>query len=271
MKVKNNELIILFNPKMQFKVVFEPEGEFSTHKGIIKFPAELEYGQILSTNRDYDFIILHANLADKMLKVTRSTTIVYPKDLGMIIAELGVSSGKKITEIGTGSGALTFTLANIVGQTGKIDSIDISKEKQDQGKNNFNLYSDFSNTTWHIADLTKEKVAIEPADGLFIDIPEPWTLLKAARTLLKDGYPIVLLCPTFEQVKETANALNDCGFTRIRCKELIERTIYVRERSTRPADMFKGHTAFYLFAEKISDQAWAKINQTKVRQTFERA
>ncbi|MBE4704183.1 tRNA (adenine-N1)-methyltransferase [Spiroplasma platyhelix] len=270
MKVKNNELIILFNPKMQFKIIFQSEMEFSTHKGIIKFPKLLKYGQIVTTNRDENFIILHANLADKMLKVTRSTTIVYPKDWGMIVTELGISSGKKIIEIGTGSGALTFTLANIVGAKGKIDSIDISKEKQDQGKNNFNLYSEFNNTTWHIIDLAKEKIKLSPADALFIDIPEPWTLLKEARILLKDGHTVGLLCPTFEQVKETANALNEFGFTRIRCKELIERTIYVRERSTRPADIFKGHTAFYLFAEKIADKELKKMSKLKIRQIIER-
>lgn len=270
MKVKNNELIILFNPKMQFKVNYQPELEFSTHKGLIKFGKTLQYGQMVTTNKNFNFIVLHPNLTDRMLKVTRSTTIVYPKDLGMIITELDISADKKVTEIGTGSGALTFTLANIVGAKGKVDSIDISKEKQDQGKANFALYSQFKNATWHLADLGKEKVTIAPADALFIDVPEPWELLSAARDLLKDGHSIGLLCPTFEQVKETANALNANGFTRIRCKEIIERTIYVRERSTRPADNFKGHTAFYLFAEKIADQDLAKMTELNVRQIIER-
>lgn len=270
MKIKDNELIVLFNPKMQFKVLFQPEMEFSTHKGTIQFPKVLKYGQVVTTSKDENFVILHANVTDKMLKVTRSTTIVYPKDLGMIVTELGVTAGKKIVEIGTGSGALTFALANIVGDKGKIDSIDINQEKQDQGKNNFSLYSRFKNTSWHLADLTTEKLAIKAADALFIDIPEPWTVLKAARALLKDGHTVGLLCPTFEQVKATANALNEFGFTRIRCKELIERTIYVRERSTRPADMFKGHTAFYLFAEKIADRDVVKISKLHTRQIIER-
>lgn len=270
MKVKENELIILFNPKMQFKIFFQSEMEFSTHKGLIKFPKILKYGQILTTNKNISFIVLYPNLEDKMLKVTRSTTIVYPKDLGMIITELGIISGNKIIEIGTGSGALTFALANIVGPKGKINSIDINEEKQNQGKNNFNLYSNFNNTVWHIVDLTKEELLINPADALFIDIPEPWILLEKIRYLLKDGHSIGLLCPTFEQVKKTADALNTFGFTRIRCKELIERNIYVRERSTRPADIFKGHTAFYLFAEKIADQELSKINELKVRQIIER-
>ncbi|MGL5268619.1 MAG: tRNA (adenine-N1)-methyltransferase [Spiroplasma sp.] len=271
MKVKNNELIVLFNPKIQFKTIFQPEVEFSTHKGIIKFPKLLKYGQVVTiNNKDISFIVLHANLEDKILKLTRSTTIVYPKDLGMIISELGIIAGKKIVEIGTGSGALTFVLANIVGARGKINSIDINEEKQKQGKNNFDLYSEFNNITWHLIDLTKEKLAIVPADALFIDIPEPWILLKEIRYLLKDGHTVGLLCPSFEQVKKTANALNDFGFTRIRCKELIERSIYVRERSTRPADFFKGHTAFYLFAEKIADQELAKISDLKIRQIKEK-
>lgn len=271
MEVKNNELIILFNPKFQFKTFFQENMEFSTHKGIIKFPEKLNYGQVLVTNKNMTFIVLHANLADKMLKVARSTTIVYPKDLGMIIYELEISSNKQVIEIGTGSGALTFALANIVGKQGKVDSIDISEEKQNQGKINFKLYSEFQNTTWHIVDLTKQILEINQGDALFIDVPEPWLILKQARNLLKDGHAIGLLCPSFEQVKATANALNEFGFTRIRCKELIERTIYIRERSTRPADFLKGHTAFYIFAEKIADENLKEVSDLEVRQTFERS
>ena len=203
------------------------------------------------------------------LLVNRSTTIVYPKDLGMIITELGIISGSKIVEIGTGSGALTFTLANIVGEKGKIDTIDISQAKQDQGKKNFAIHSKFQNTEWHIKDLTKEKLNIAVADAIFIDIPEPRELIKSTRYLLKDGHPIGILCPSFEQVKITTNALNDSGFTRIRCQELSERDYLLRKNSTRPADMMRGHTAFYIFAEKITDKDLESVLKLGIRQTVE--
>ena len=90
--------------------------------------------------------MIHPNSSDKMFKVNRSTTIVYPKDLGMLIMELGIISGSKIVEIGTGSGTSTFTLANIVGEKGKIDTIDINPEKQEKGKKNFARHSKFQNT-----------------------------------------------------------------------------------------------------------------------------
>jgi tRNA (adenine57-N1/adenine58-N1)-methyltransferase catalytic subunit len=146
MQVKPDELIILTNQKSQFKIFFTPEMEFSCHKGSIKFGKTLHYGELVFTNKNEYFLVIHPNSSDKMFKASRSTTIVYPKDFGKIILELGVISGSRIVEIGTGTGASTFTLANIVGEKGKIDTIDISPEKQEKGKKNFARHSKFQNT-----------------------------------------------------------------------------------------------------------------------------
>ena len=269
MQVEPNELIILTNQKQQFKIFFAPEMEFSCHKGLIKFGKTLHYGELVFTNKNEYFLVIHPNSSDKMFKVNRSTTIVYPKDLGMLIMELGIISGSKIVEIGTGSGASTLTLANIVGEKGKIDTIDINPEKQEKGKKNFARLSKFQNTEWHIKDLTQEKLDIPVADAVFIDIPEAYNLIESVRYLLKDGHPIGVLCPSFEQVKITANALNEAGFTRIRCQELLERKIFVRKNSTRPADIMHAHTAFYIFAEKIADKDLEPVLKLGIRQTIE--
>ena len=41
---------------------------------------------------------------DYIMKIQHGTQIVYPKDLGYIVARAGITSGQKILEIGTGSG-----------------------------------------------------------------------------------------------------------------------------------------------------------------------
>jgi tRNA (adenine57-N1/adenine58-N1)-methyltransferase catalytic subunit len=117
--------------------------------------------------------------------------------------------------------------------------------------------------------LTQEKLDIPAADAVFIDVPEAYNLIRSVRYLLKDGYPIGILCPSFEQVKITANALNESGFTRIRCQELLERKIFVRKNSTRPADMMHAHTAFYIFAEKVADEDLESVLKLGIRQTIE--
>lgn len=274
MKVKPNELVILINlnhkrGQSQFEFFFTPGMEFTCHKGNIKFGEVLYYGELVFTNKNEHFLVVHPNSKDKMLKVDRSTTIVYPKDLGMIIMELGIISGSRVVEIGTGSGSLTFSLANIVGEKGKIDTVDVDQKKQEKGKKNFRIHSKFQNTEWHIKDLTKEKLDVPAADAIFIDIPEAYSLVKSIRYLLKDGHAIGILCPSFEQVKANANALNESGFTRIRCQELLERKIFVRKNSTRPADTMHAHTAFYIFAEKIADKDTESVLKLGIRQTVE--
>ena len=78
-----------------------------------------------------------------------------------------------------------------------------------------------------------------------------------------------ILCPSFEQVKITANILKETGFTRIRCRELLERNYLLRKNSTRPTDRMRGHTAFYIFAEKIADKDLESVLKLDIHQTVE--
>ena len=59
------------------------------------------------------------------MKMQHSTQIVYPKDFGYIAARMGVQSGQKILEIGTGSGSLTTFLASIVNPRGHVYTFDV--------------------------------------------------------------------------------------------------------------------------------------------------
>ena len=49
-----------------------------------------------------------------ILLMKRGPQIIYPKDISQIVIEANISSSSKVLEIGTGSGALTLYLINIL-------------------------------------------------------------------------------------------------------------------------------------------------------------
>jgi tRNA (adenine57-N1/adenine58-N1)-methyltransferase len=62
------------------------------------------------------------------MKIQHGTQIVYPKDLGYIAARVGLESGQKVVEIGTGSGSMTIFLASILKPRGHVYTFDVSNE-----------------------------------------------------------------------------------------------------------------------------------------------
>ena len=57
---------------------------------------------------------------DQMRHLKRGPQIITPKDAGIISAYIGLSPGYKVVEAGTGSGAFTSYLANLVRPRGKV-------------------------------------------------------------------------------------------------------------------------------------------------------
>jgi tRNA (adenine57-N1/adenine58-N1)-methyltransferase len=56
-----------------------------------------------------------------------------------------------------------------------------------------------------------------------------------------------------EQVQQTVQALRT-GFVRVRCIELLERELLVRDRGTRPRERMVSHTGYLVFASKVNDR-----------------
>ncbi len=103
---------------------------FHTHIGVIKHSDAIgkEYGSRLITNKDKYVYLLKPTMFDYVMKIQHGTQIVYPKDIGYIIARAGIGSGQKILEIGTGSGSLTSFIASVVKPRGHVYTFDVDEK-----------------------------------------------------------------------------------------------------------------------------------------------
>ncbi len=247
MKVKAGEPIILHHRKAEFFILYEPNKNFSTHLGAVNLPENLEFGQRIESTKGETFFVLKPNLKDLTMKVKRTTTIIYPKDAGLIIMELGISAGKVVGEVGSGSGAFTILLASIVGREGKVFSFERRKEFLENAKKNVERIGLAERVKFIHRDVAVEGFGVENLDALFIDVPEPWTIIPFVPLALKKGGYIGSLSPNIEQVQRTVKTMKENGFVRIKTVETFIREIMVREGMTRPRDRMIGHTAYLTF------------------------
>jgi len=250
------EWLYLYHDEQTYFLPYEPGGSFSTHYGTIIFPEDLEFGDRLTTNKGVGFYVLRPSLADLMMKVKRRTTIIYPKEAGIILLELGIESGSRVIEIGSGSGSLTVLLSRIVGSQGRVYSFERRPEHQEIAIANVKKFGRPENVEFLLRDpIAEGGFGVGEVDAIFVDIPTPWMIISQVWDALRPGGHVGFLSPNIEQVQTTVKRLEETGFVRIRTLETWTRGIRVKEFLTRPFDRMIGHTGYLFFAQKVNHPA----------------
>jgi tRNA (adenine57-N1/adenine58-N1)-methyltransferase len=252
--IKNNSPVLFFyNNSKKWLAKISKKESFHTHIGVIKHSDAIgkEYGSRLITNKDKYVYLLEPTMYDYVMKIQHGTQIVYPKDIGYIIARCGIGSGQKILEIGTGSGSLTSFVAGVVKPRGHVYTFDVDENFMKIAAKNIKKAGVEKYVTQHNLDLkTAKKMPLEDMDVAFVDLGDPWVVVPQVRQMLKGSGCMFAICPTMNQLEKLTMALVENEFTDIESTEHILRTIEAREGKTRHSFQGIGHTTYLCFARK---------------------
>ena len=252
--IRDKDLVLIYlDEKRQFLVQAISGLRLSSDLGDLNLTSIIgkPFGFVGQTQLGRNFYCLRPGTADLMMKLKRTTTIVYPKDLGYLILETAIGPGSKVIELGTGSGALTMVLAKFVAPDGVVYSYERREDFIENAKRNIERAGYANNVQFTCADVAKEGFQQTEVDAVFIDVPEPWSIVPKAFEALKGGHHLVSWSPNVEQVKQTIDALTAHNFQRIKVKEIIEREILVRMQGVRPRERGRTHTAYLVRAQKV--------------------
>lgn len=248
---EGDPVLIRFDDEVTYLIEVNPARKFGIHRGR---PIELRdligrsYGDWLDLD-GVKALLLEPTLEDFIMKARRESGIIYPKDAAMILMKLGIRSGSRVIEIGTGSGALTLALARQVAPDGKIYSYDRREDFLKLAEGNLKKakllsYVELNKRIEHEPFLETE------VDAIVSDVPEPWHEVEVIKASLKNGGRIAALNPTFNQIEKMSEALERSGYVGIEAMEILVRGILARAGKTRPEQRMIGHTEFILFAIK---------------------
>ncbi|MEX0568007.1 MAG: tRNA (adenine-N1)-methyltransferase [Candidatus Njordarchaeota archaeon] len=253
------EYVLLFHPKKKKKLCAKimPEKPIHTQWGVIK-PEDIvskKPGDSINTHLGERLIIFRPLLYEK-IEYSRafkySTQIVRPRDWGLILSFSNIRPGSKVIEIGTGSGAFTAFLCEIVQPDGHVYSYEIRPERAEIARQNLVELGVPDVYDIKIRDVARDGIDEKNVDAIFVDIPEPWTVISFVYDALKPSGILICYVPTFNQIAKLLPTLDDIGFADIRIFDHFFREIQTNPNAVRPLLKSYVFSAFIVLARKIS-------------------
>ncbi len=237
-----------------FIVRIKQGGELQTHRGIVRFDDIIgkPWGSRVRSHLGNPFYVLQPALGDLLKELPRNTQILYPKDIGFILVQMGIGEGQLVLEAGTGSGSLTSAMAFAVGNTGKVISYEAREEMQKLARKNISRLGLEDRVEFKLRELTAEQgFDEEGVDALFLDLPNPFDYVHHARKALKLGGFFGSILPTANQVSRLLLALRQFDFAFVDVCEVLLRYYKPEPDRFRPVDRMVAHTGFLIFARPV--------------------
>ncbi|MHC1785001.1 MAG: tRNA (adenine-N1)-methyltransferase [Anaerolineaceae bacterium] len=226
--------------------------EFQTHRGVIQHDDLIgkPWGSQFFSHLGSPFFLLQPSLGDLIRGTKRTTQIMFPKEIGFILVNMGIGPGQHVLEAGTGSGSLTTALAYAVGNEGKVTSYEVRPEMQALARKNLERIGLAERVDFRIGDIADgfEETGV---DALFLDVQNPYDYIPQVRAALKPGGFFGSIQPTTNQVSRLLQALRFEKFAFIEVLEIMLRFYKAEPDRLRPTDRMVAHTGYLIFARPV--------------------
>ena len=235
-----------------FIFILQEGGDFQSHRGVIKHDELIgkPWGSQVFSHTGAPFFLLQPSMADILNELPRTTQILYPKDIGYILIQMGISEGQTVLEAGTGSGSMTIAMASAIGPDGRVVSYEQKSDTQNLARKNLERIGLASRVDFKLRDI-QEGFDETEADAFFLDVQNPYDYISQVRSSLKPGGYFGTLVPTYNQVEKILYALKQNLFAFVEVCELMLRYYKTNPARLRPTDRMVAHTGYLVFARKI--------------------
>ncbi|MBW3561256.1 MAG: tRNA (adenine-N1)-methyltransferase [Actinobacteria bacterium] len=250
------ERVVLRDRKgRRYLVTLEDDGEWHSHAGFIRHEELIgrPEGSAVRTSKNMEVTALRPTREDVTLKMPRGAQVVYPKDQALIVGFGDIRPGCTVVEAGAGSGALTLSLLQAVGPTGRVISYERREDHLEVAEENVTTYLGGHPNNWdlRLGDLADALPELD-CDRVVLDVLDPWELVGGVGDTLHPGGLMVVYTPTITQVMRLVESLDEDGrFAQTRTFETLLRTWNVEGLSVRPDHRMVAHTAFLTVTRRV--------------------
>ncbi|MGH8870172.1 MAG: tRNA (adenine-N1)-methyltransferase [Actinomycetes bacterium] len=261
----------LTDPKGRHNTLLLEAGHtFHTHRGSIPHDDLIgaPEGSVVESSGGTRYLALRPLLPDFVLSMPRGAAVVYPKDAAQVVGMADVFPGARVAEAGVGSGALTCSLLQAVGDTGRVTSYERREDFAAVARRNVERFFGGPHPAWDlvVGDLAARLAADHPAgdeggkgdegsalDRVVLDMLAPWECVDAAAGALVPGGVLCCYVATTTQLSRVVEELRGHGtFTEPAAWETMVRSWHVEGLAVRPDHRMVGHTGFLVTARRMA-------------------
>ncbi|MBI3177496.1 MAG: tRNA (adenine-N1)-methyltransferase [Chloroflexi bacterium] len=253
----SGDLIQLMDPDGKYFIFrLVPGQRLETHRGIFQHDALIgqAYGAEVRSHLDKSFYLFTPSTADIIQQLKRSSQILFPKDIGLILLRLNIRPGMTVLETGTGSGGMTLALAQAVGPMGRVISYDVRPDMQNLARRNLEQVGLLDRVTLKLRDI-KEGFDETDVESFFLDVGNPYDYTAQVYRALRGGGHFGCLVPTANQVSDLIISLQREMFAFIEVVEVLMREYKPVAARLRPMDRMIAHTGYLVFARPVTRSA----------------
>ena len=206
----------------------------------------------------WDYVVMRPRMVDYVLSMPRGAQIMYPKDIAQVIALGDIRSGTRVLESGAGSGAMSLSLLDAVGECGKLTTIELRPDFARIAESNATLYYGKRPEWWNLLtgdfDSVAKTLDAHSVDRIMLDMLDPWNRLEQAHRVIVPGGVLVAYVTTTTQMSRMAEALRESGmWTEPEIQETLERTWKAQGLAVRPDHAMIGHTGFLIVSRAMAE------------------
>ena len=206
----------------------------------------------------WDYVVMRPRMIDYVLSMPRGAQIMYPKDIAQVIALGDIRSGMRVLESGAGSGAMSLSLLDAVGECGKLTTIELRSDFARIAESNATLYYGKRPEWWNLLtgdfDSVAKTLDAHSVDRIMLDMLDPWNRLEQAHRVIVPGGVLVAYVTTTTQMSRMAEALRESGvWTEPEIQETLERTWKAQGLAVRPDHAMIGHTGFLIVSRAMAE------------------
>ena len=258
-EIKEGNHILLYQDSRRQWITTASKQRFHTHKGYVDLDKLLgmRYGEVVKTSKGLTLSVFKPRIMDMVLSFDRPTQILYPKDIAYAIYQLGLRPRDTVLEVGTGSGAMTVSIAQAVWPDGHVHTYEMRPEFAEAAKINIAKTGLGDVITQHLKDPSEDFDERNVA-AVVVDLGDPWKMAGPAYRSLMPGGMLAAFTPTTNQLEKLVASLRENGFLVVESVELMLREIRGESGKVRPETRMIGHTAYITIARKVLSEPPAK-------------
>ncbi len=255
------ERVQLTDPKGRLHTItLTPGATFQTHRGYFRHEdvIGMSEGSVITTTSGVEFLALRPLLADHVLSMPRGAQVIYPKDAAQIVGEGDIFPGARVVEAGVGSGALSMSLLQAIGERGQLLSIERREDFADIARANVKAWFGGEHPAWRVevgdlADVLPRVAEPGTVDRVVLDMLAPWENLEVVGEALAPGGVLVAYVATTTQLSRFVEDAKDIGlFTEPRAWETMVRGWHLEGLAVRPDHRMIGHTGFLVTTRRMA-------------------